>query len=326
MQSRQTEIESNQYPDVEVSSRFVSSQPSKIQRLSSSDTAEEIVQLHDNDVLGGRGNIINKHVGNRRFRRLITANKDAYAKCDKNSHKFFLALSIAIAIERKGGRFLKKRDEKDEDSSWIKISRKEIVAKTAQALRDQLQGMGQGRRRRSSAASVERLLKHKKGGLKPDGLQREFGDHYSTEPYEYDDDTTSCASSDDTSIDSYQDVLPIQSAFRPFMGFAELLAASSTMNPGLSTSSPHSLPSDKQSALRRKLYHQRPRRCSSEPRHNFASQHKYNCSISEQVLYQPADETTTPGGHNDRLWVPEELENLVLSDPAAVECLAALSE
>jgi hypothetical protein len=310
-------IESNQAPEAAMSSASISA-ANRIKRLSAAERPGAIFLLKDNDVLSGRGSIINKHVGNRRFRRLITANKEAYAKCEKNSHKFFLALSIVIAIERKGGRFMKKRDEKIDDSCFIAICRKDSVAKTAQALRDQLQGTP-NRRRRSSASSVERLIEAKKS-MKVDRLQQNEMDEQSrqSEGACVNDDDTS--SSDDTSIDDSHEVLPIDRAAEPFTGFAELLAASSTMNPQQQAPS-SSLSSQQQSALRRHFYHQ----SRGFPQENCLLVGVERATF--QHVAQPVEQRTAFGPHasgNGKIWVPQELEALIMSDPDAVEALAAL--
>ena len=89
------------------------------------------------------------------FRRIVNENKDIYHKCEKKSHRFFLAVSIIAAVERKGGRFLKKHDEKGE-GNWIKISRKDAIAKTNQALREQ-----DIKQRKSSPQAIERQVEKK---------------------------------------------------------------------------------------------------------------------------------------------------------------------
>ena len=62
------------------------------------------IELRDEDVLSGRGGLSNKHPGNHLFRRIVSQNKEAYQKCEKKLHKFFLAISIIAAVERVGGR------------------------------------------------------------------------------------------------------------------------------------------------------------------------------------------------------------------------------
>ena len=94
----------------------------------------EIV-VRDNDVLCGRGIPFHQHIGNIRWRRIIAANRDGYFQCKSNSHKLLIALSIVLAIERIGGRFIRRLDRNMTYSLLIKINRKHAVRKTMQALR-----------------------------------------------------------------------------------------------------------------------------------------------------------------------------------------------
>lgn len=303
-------IESNLAPEETVS--WVSiSEANKIKRLRSpGKRSEEIFLLKDNDVLSGRGSIINKHVGNRRFRRLITANKEGYARCVKNSHKFFLALSIVLALERKGGRFLKKCDEKIDGSCFIEISRKDSVAKVAQALRDQLQE-GTPSRRRSSSSMVERVIEPK-NQMKLDRVQREIDNQSGKSDVLSSEDDDDASTSDDTSVDSHE-VLPIHKAAQPFSGFAELIAASSTMNPP--PSAPTSFTPEQQSSLLRHFY-QQSRGVRTEENH-------FSVGVDRSTYHAVASDVPAEGSR-EKIWVPRELETLMLSDPDAVEALATL--
>lgn len=87
-----------------------------------------------NDVLSGRGGLINKHSGNISFRRLIERNKSIYHTCQKE-FKPLLAKSIVLALYQSSppGRFL----VKDEASGlWYNIGERKAIAKTRQALRE----------------------------------------------------------------------------------------------------------------------------------------------------------------------------------------------
>jgi hypothetical protein len=107
-------------------------------------TSNSEIELRDEDVLSGRGGLSNKHPGNHVYRRIVSQNKETYQKCEKKLHKFFLAISIIAAVERVGGRFLR-RDESAE--RWIELPRSDAISKTAQALREQ-----EGRSKRSTDA------------------------------------------------------------------------------------------------------------------------------------------------------------------------------
>ena len=95
----------------------------------------ETIVVSNSDVLCGRGGLANRHPGNRMFRRIVEKNKELYQSTHNKFHKYFLTVSIIMAVEGKGGRFLK-RDDKNK-STWVQISRTEAVSKTAQALREQ---------------------------------------------------------------------------------------------------------------------------------------------------------------------------------------------
>ena len=86
---------------------------------------------NDSDVLCGRGGLSNKHPGNRMFRRLVNANKPTYQKCLNPAHKQLLVISIIKAIQRHGGRFVRKQGQ-----SWTEIPHKDACVKTSQALRE----------------------------------------------------------------------------------------------------------------------------------------------------------------------------------------------
>ena len=115
-------------------------------------TPNFLASFFTNIVLGGRGGLSNNHPGNHMFRRVVNENKELYHKCEKKSHRFFLAVSIIAAVERNGGRFLK-RDEKA--GKWVKIPRKDAIAKTNQALREQ------DVKTRKSPEAIERQVEKK---------------------------------------------------------------------------------------------------------------------------------------------------------------------
>ena len=92
-----------------------------------------IMTPHDNDVLFGRGNFVNRHVGNLNFRKLCRENKATYSKCSKLEKK-----SISIKIVKSireldpAGRFLKRNKQ----GQWFDVGDQEAREKTSQALRD----------------------------------------------------------------------------------------------------------------------------------------------------------------------------------------------
>jgi hypothetical protein len=93
-----------------------------------------IVHPHDHDVLSGRGNFVNYHVGNEHFRSLVRKHKMAYVACPKPEKANFSKLIIGeIQGRSPPGRFLK-QDHKTK--LWYDIGAKKAMDKTRQALRE----------------------------------------------------------------------------------------------------------------------------------------------------------------------------------------------
>ena len=171
----------------------------------------EIV-VRDNDVLCGRGIPFHQHIGNIRWRRIIAANRDGYFQCKSNSHKLLIALSIVLAIERTGGRFIRRLDRNMTYSLLIKINRKHAVRKTMQALREQpRRKVGSGTNIGQCSANAARWSADQNSMNK----DNHTGD---------DDDRYSQSSSSDSHED---DVLPIshRAATQPFTGFSGLMSS-----------------------------------------------------------------------------------------------------
>ena len=101
--------------------------------------SSSIVVVNDMDILAGRGGKTNNHKGNRMFRRLVNDNRHAYQnECKNSKQKFYLAVSIVIAMENVGSRFLKQQKVGDgNEQQWMIIPRREAISKTCQALREQ---------------------------------------------------------------------------------------------------------------------------------------------------------------------------------------------
>ncbi|KAL3807244.1 hypothetical protein ACHAXA_007977, partial [Cyclostephanos tholiformis] len=84
------------------------------------------------DVLNGRGQGVQRHPGNTKYRTLVFVNKGLYAKCTRND-KLKISKGIVAAVRKVGGRFL----ELDERSGiYIDIGDKKATEKTSQALRE----------------------------------------------------------------------------------------------------------------------------------------------------------------------------------------------
>ncbi|KAL7540413.1 hypothetical protein ACHAWF_006674 [Thalassiosira exigua] len=84
------------------------------------------------DVLNGRGQGVQRHPGNVKYRTLVFVNKGLYAKCPR-SDKTKISKGIVAAVRELGGRFL----ELDERTGiYSDIGDKKATDKTSQALRE----------------------------------------------------------------------------------------------------------------------------------------------------------------------------------------------
>lgn len=84
------------------------------------------------DVINGRGQGVQRHPGNMKYRNVVYLNKGLYAKCPR-SDKSKISKGIVAAIRQVGGRFL----EFDEASGvYNDIGDKKAYEKTSQALRE----------------------------------------------------------------------------------------------------------------------------------------------------------------------------------------------
>ena len=103
----------------------------------SSESPLEIIELHDHDVLSGRGKGVGSHPGNHYFRQVIRKYKQAYTESPR-SQKMAVANQAISEIESLNppGRFLDRLD----DGTYVKISGRRILEKTSQALREKSYG------------------------------------------------------------------------------------------------------------------------------------------------------------------------------------------
>jgi len=173
--------------------------------LSAGKLEVEAAGLGDHDVLCGRGVPFHQHIGNIRWRRIVNANKEVYSQHKTNTHKFFMALSIVVAIERQGGRFIRLHMEKKNGNvvTFIPIDRKHAIEKTKQALREKPKETFCRKRKTKRRTGIER--DDENDVL----LDENHEDGY--DDYDYDDD----------------DVLPINhhAATQPLTGFSGLLSS-----------------------------------------------------------------------------------------------------
>jgi len=106
-----------------------------------SSPTEIIIDVHNNDIIGGRGSLPLRHPGNISYRKIVNSNKQAYIKSMKND-KLRLSRSIVAAIRETGGRFLERVTpyNKDEDGrtpvAYRDIGDRRAIEKTSQALRE----------------------------------------------------------------------------------------------------------------------------------------------------------------------------------------------
>ena len=95
---------------------------------------KSIITPHDHDVLSGRGNYVNYHVGNEHFRFLVKKHKIAYVACPKPEKGRFSTIIVdEVRSLDPPGRFLK-QDAKTK--LWQDIGDKKSLDKTRQALRE----------------------------------------------------------------------------------------------------------------------------------------------------------------------------------------------
>jgi hypothetical protein len=89
------------------------------------------IEYTEHDVLYGKGNIINKHPGNIRFREKARELLPRYLLCSKEDKKP-VSVELMESVTREGHRFL----EKSSDGKWYKVVNPRI--KASQAFRDAL--------------------------------------------------------------------------------------------------------------------------------------------------------------------------------------------
>mmetsp|Transcript_3737 Transcript_3737/g.3519 ORF Transcript_3737/g.3519 Transcript_3737/m.3519 type:complete len:237 (-) Transcript_3737:28-738(-) len=90
-------------------------------------------QCTERDVLFGRGGARNHHAGNRRYRQLVSDNKQQYRQSACKDEKTKIAKSIVDAVNKYDGRFLM-QDALTGD--WIEVEKRKARQKVSQALRD----------------------------------------------------------------------------------------------------------------------------------------------------------------------------------------------
>mmetsp|Transcript_7125 Transcript_7125/g.14787 ORF Transcript_7125/g.14787 Transcript_7125/m.14787 type:complete len:1189 (-) Transcript_7125:3343-6909(-) len=95
---------------------------------------ESAMEMTENDVLCGRGGGTNSQMGNRRFRALVRDFQPTYLMA-RRREKPLMARSIVLIVRKRGGRFLRRDEEKGQ---LFEVGDEKAEAKTSQALREGL--------------------------------------------------------------------------------------------------------------------------------------------------------------------------------------------
>jgi hypothetical protein len=111
--------------------------------MAAKEARKPVEALNDNDVLLGRGSGPNEYVGNKRFRRIVSENRDEYVACSKSKEKNVIAKRVYDSVISAGGRFLyclsqddEQVDNMVEDGIWyVETNVKVCMEKCRQALR-----------------------------------------------------------------------------------------------------------------------------------------------------------------------------------------------
>jgi hypothetical protein len=90
-------------------------------------------ELHEKDVMCGRGGKTNTLIGNLRFRELVKSLQPKYLIC-RRKEKPVVAKYIVSNVRTQGGRFLKKMP----NGAYCEIGDEQAITKTLQALREGL--------------------------------------------------------------------------------------------------------------------------------------------------------------------------------------------
>jgi hypothetical protein len=92
-------------------------------------------EITDADILSGRGGKSNHHVGNKRFRHLVSEMKSMYRSAGQKTDKTALSRGIIEYVHSYRGRFLI-QDGTANDRQWRVMTTMEARKKTSQALRE----------------------------------------------------------------------------------------------------------------------------------------------------------------------------------------------
>jgi hypothetical protein len=92
----------------------------------------EFVEIGKLDILSVKGGGGNYHLGNKRFRNIVSKTQSKYKGATRRTVKIKLSKAIVEHVKQYGGRYLRK----DPNGRYFKMAEPEAVRKTSQALRE----------------------------------------------------------------------------------------------------------------------------------------------------------------------------------------------
>lgn len=116
----------------------------------------ESIDIRPSDVLCGRSKASFNHVGNRRFRSIVTASLEEYNEASSKWAKSMVAAKLVGVISSEGGRFLKQKKGNEDD--WYELSAQEAKAKVSHAIRDAIAAKDKTKANRAGTPSSSSLL------------------------------------------------------------------------------------------------------------------------------------------------------------------------
>lgn len=116
----------------------------------------ESIDVRPSDVLCGRSKASFNHVGNRRFRSIVTASLDEYNEASSKWAKSMVAAKLVGVISSEGGRFLKQK--KGDEDNWYELSAQEAKAKVSHAIRDAIAAKDKTKANRAGTSSSSSLF------------------------------------------------------------------------------------------------------------------------------------------------------------------------
>jgi len=135
---------------------------------------QSIITPHEHDILAGRGNQVNRHIGNVFYRDLVREKKAAYTSlfcCYTEKKKIISEIFEKIESRNPPGRFLMKERE---SGLWTIMDYKTILKKIGQALREKESSLSGESQHSSITLTI------------PEDKYEFVAKHSKTEPHTYD--------------------------------------------------------------------------------------------------------------------------------------------